>query len=223
MSPSADKTKGRVFLVDDHALVREWLTTLINQQPDLVACGEAANVPEALEGIAAAKPDVAVVDLSLEGASGVELIARLKLSHPGLGVLVLTMHEETRFAERALGAGAKGYLTKREATKKIIEAIRKVRGGELYFSAHVAQKLAARFLEGDCPAGPQSVERLSAREREVFELLGQAQKGTQIAQRLGIDVKTVHTYCTRIREKLKLDSSVELLREAFRWHDKKPQ
>ena len=213
--------KGKVFLVDDHPLVREWLTNLIVQQPDLSVCGEADSVITAIEGIARSNPDVAVVDLSLNGPSGFDLLKHLKTTRPTLAVLVLSMHEESHFAERALRAGAKGYIMKREATRKIIDAIRHLLAGGVYLSEAVSQSVAANVVHAKTAAGGPPLDRLSARELAVFELLGQGQEAHDIAARLQISAKTVHTYFARIREKLNLNSSTELLREAFHWHEQR--
>src|SRR2546427_10966243 len=142
------KPKRKVFLVDDHPLVREWLTNLINQQPDLAVCGESESAPEAFQAIAASKPDVAILDLSLKDSSGIELIKQLKESHPNVAVLVLSMHEEGHYAERALRAGAKGYVMKRETTRKVIDVVRRVLEGKLYISQKVAEVMAARLVQG---------------------------------------------------------------------------
>src|SRR5262249_28270791 len=155
-------------LVDDHPLVRESLTNLIDQQPDLRVCGEAGSASTALAGIGAARPDVAIVDVSLDGRSGLELIRDLRRQHPELAILVLSMHDEKVFAERALRAGARGYIMKREATKKVILAIRRVQQGGVWVSESVSDVLAQRLSDG-AAAGPESpVARLSDREIEVF-------------------------------------------------------
>ncbi len=219
MPPPTPEPKGKVFLVDDHPLVREWLTNLIVQQPDLSVCGEADSVTAAIDGIARSNPDVAVVDLSLSGPSGFELLKHLKTTHPALAVLVLSMHEEAHFAERALRAGAKGYIMKREATRKIIEGIRRLVAGGVYLSEAVSQRVAANVVHAKASAGGLPLDRLSDRELAVFELLGQGREANDIAARLQINAKTVHTYFARIREKLNLNSSTELLREAFHWHE----
>ncbi|SRR5258706_8995657 len=221
MSTAADKHRKRVFLVDDHPLVREWLTNLINQQPDLSVCGESENAPQALQAISASKPDIAIVDLSLKDSSGIELIKALKEAQPGVAVLVLSMHDETHYAERALRAGAKGYVMKRETTRKVIEAIRRILDGKLYISEKVAEVLAGRVAEGRRPEGLSPVEKLSDRELEVFEMLGQGQGTRQISETLRVSVKTVQAYCARIKEKMNLSSATELLREAIRWSEKK--
>src|SRR5258708_27146843 len=148
MTAHLDKNKKRVFLVDDHPLVREWLTNLINQQPDLAVCGETESAPRALQAIAAAQPDVAIVDISLKDSSGIELIKSLKLSHPDVAVLVLSMHDESLYAERALRAGAKGYIMKRETTRKVIEGIRQLLDGKVFVSDTVKEAMTVRLIEG---------------------------------------------------------------------------
>ena len=221
MNTATDKHRKRVFLVDDHPLVREWLTNLINQQPDLSVCGESENAPQALQAISASKPHIAIVDLSLKDSSGIELIKALKEAQPSVAVLVLSMHDETHYAERALRAGAKGYVMKRETTRKVIEAIRRILEGKLYISEKVAEVLAGRLAEGRRPEGFSPVEQLSDRELEVFEMLGQGQGTRQISETLRVSVKTVQAYCARIKEKMNLSSATELLREAIRWSEKK--
>ena len=209
----------RVFLVDDHPLVREWLTNLINQQTDLAVCGEAETGPQALQAIVDLKPDVAIVDISLKDSSGIELIKDLKQAIPDTAVLVLSMHEEPHYAERALRAGAKGYIVKRETTRKVIAAIRQVLSGAVYLSEQLAATLATQYVTGKKVTQASPVEQLSDRELEVFELLGQGRGTRQIAEVLKVSVKTVQAYCGRIKEKLNLNSATELLREAVRWHE----
>ncbi len=221
MTAVAEKQKRKVFLVDDHPLVREWLTNLINQQPDLVVCGETESAPQALQAIAQARPDVAIVDISLKDSSGIELIKSLKQSQPAVAVLVLSMHDESLYAERALRAGAKGYIMKRETTKKVIDAIRRVLEGKLYISNIVAEAITARSVTGKVPASQTPIEQLSDRELEVFEMLGQGLGTRQIAETLRVSIKTVQVYCARMKEKMNLGSGTELLREAFRWNETK--
>lgn len=217
MTAETRGSKKSIFLVDDHPLVREWLTNLINQQPDLSVCGEAETAPQAMQAISALKPDVAIVDISLKKSSGIELIKDLRQRQPAVAVLVLSMHEEAHYAERALRAGARGYIMKRETTRKVIAAIRKVLAGEHYISDEIATALATQFVTGKAPAEQSPVEQLSDRELEVFELLGQGRGTRQIAETLSVSVKTVQAYCARIKEKLNLSSATELLREAVRW------
>jgi len=219
MATEKTAVKKRVFLVDDHPLVREWLTNLINQQPDLTVCGEAETGPQAMEGILQLKPDVAIIDISLKDSSGIELIKDLKQTQPGTAALVLSMHEESHYAERALRAGAKGYIVKRETTRKVITAIRQVLAGGIYISEELAAILATQFVTGKGLPRQSPVDQLSDRELEVFELLGQGRGTRQIAENLKVSVKTVQAYCGRIKEKLNLASATELLREAVRWHE----
>jgi DNA-binding NarL/FixJ family response regulator len=221
MDTTTDATapKRSVYLVDDHPLVREWLTNLINQQVDLTVCGEAESGPQARQGIAAAQPDVAIVDIALKDSSGIELIKDLKQSCPNVAVLVLSMHEESHYAQRALRAGARGYIMKRDTTRKVIAAIRQVLEGKVYVSESVTAAMAEQFMGGKTLAANSPVEQLSDRELEVFELLGQGRGTRQIAESLRVSVKTVQAYCARIKEKLNLASATELLREAVRWHE----
>ena len=221
MTTPSDRNKKKVFLVDDHPLVREWLTNLINQQPDLAVCGESETAPKALQAIAGLKPDVAIVDISLKDSSGIELIKDLKEFHPSVAVLVLSMHDETHYAERSLRAGAKGYVMKRETTKKIIDAIRRLLEGKLYISEKVLESMTGRFVESKRTSSPSPVAELSDRELEVFEMLGQGQGTRQIAETLRLSVKTVQAYCARMKDKMNLNSATELLREAIRWNETK--
>ncbi len=210
--------KKRIFLIDDHPLVREWLTQLINQQPDLVVCGEAETAPAALEALATASVDLAIVDLSLKDSSGLELIKNLQRLEPGVPVLVLSMHDEALYAERAFRAGARGYVNKRESAQKVVEAVRRLLEGKLYVSEKAAEVLAGQTLRGASPGRP-AIERLSDRELEVFKKLGQGIGTRQIAEDFCVSIKTVQAYCARIKEKLNVGSATELLREAVRWHD----
>jgi DNA-binding NarL/FixJ family response regulator len=213
--------KNRIFLVDDHPLVREWLTNLINQQPDLEVCGECESAPQALQKIIELNPDVAVVDISLKDSSGVELIKSLRQAHPKVQVLVLSMHEESLYAERALRAGARGYVMKRETTRKVIEAIHTVLAGKLYLSDHVKEALATRLVDKAAAGNQTPPELLSDRELEVFEMLGRGQGTRLIAENLNVSVKTVQAYCARMKEKMGLSNATELLREAIRWNESK--
>lgn len=213
------KTKARIFLVDDHPLVREWLTNLIHQQPDLLVCGEAESAPQALEAVAKSRPEIAIVDISLKNGSGIELIKNIRTVAPEVAVIVLSMHDESLYAERALRAGARGYIMKRETAKKVIAAIRQVLQGKLYLSDAMRAHFAEKFVGGDPPSTSLPIGQLSDRELEVFQLLGQGYETRQIAVSLNISMKTVQAFCARIKEKLSLASATELLREAVRWHD----
>ena len=214
-------SKIKVLLVDDHPLVREGLVNLISQEAGSQICGEAGSEPQALEIIRTVQPHVAIVDISLENGSGIELIKSIKAMFPAVTVLVLSMHDEALYAERALRAGARGYIMKREAAKKVIQAIRCVLAGQLYVSEKIAARLAEKFVEGRLVTTPSPIEQLSNRELEVFELLGLGHNTRQIADHLHVGFKTVQAYSARIKEKLKLANATELLREAIRWQEKR--
>jgi DNA-binding NarL/FixJ family response regulator len=217
-----NKPKIKIYLVDDHPLVREWLTNLIHQQPDLAVCGEAEDAPHALQHITALKPDVAIVDLSLKQGSGIELIKNLKAMQPGTAIIVLSMHDERLYAERALRAGARGYIMKRETAKKVITAIRQVLAGKIYMSESLTAVFAEKFVDGGLPASGSLVEQMSDRELEVFHLLGQGLETRQVAKAMNISMKTVQAHCANIKNKLKLTNAAELLREAVRWQENHP-
>jgi DNA-binding NarL/FixJ family response regulator len=210
----------RVYLVDDHPLVRESLASLIERQPDLNVCGEADSAAAALAGIAETDPDVAIVDLSLGEQSGLDLIRQINLEHPNVAVLVLSMHDEALFAVRALRAGARGYIMKREASGKVILAIRRVRDGAIAVSERVTDSLTSKIFRGGGVARESTpMESLSDRELEVFRLLGEGRTTKQIAAALNLSGKTVQAYYARIKDKLGAESALELLREAIRWSE----
>jgi DNA-binding NarL/FixJ family response regulator len=213
--------KIKILLVDDHPLVREGVANLIHQQPDLEVCGEAGSQPQALQLIGTMQPDIAIVDISLENGSGLELMKSIKSMYPGVAMLALSMHDESLYAERALRAGARGYLMKREAAKKVIQGIRAVLAGQMFISEKVSSMMAKRFVEGRT-AATSPVELLSDRELEVFQLLGRGQSTRQIAEHLNVGFKTVQAYCARIKEKLQLANATELLRAAMQWNDQQP-
>jgi DNA-binding NarL/FixJ family response regulator len=217
MPANEEPSKRRVFLVDDHPLVREWLTTLINQQSDLAVCGEAGDAAQALSAIGELQPDAAVIDVTLASGSGIELIKDLRKCCPRLAIVVLSMHDESLYAERALRAGARGYVTKRETTKKIVTAIRKVLEGGIYTSEHFASLIAEKLVEGGRGGVNSPVAQLSDRELEVFKMLGSGQETRHIGESLSISMKTVQVYCARIKDKLNVKTMNELLREAVRW------
>ncbi|MDR3456573.1 MAG: response regulator transcription factor [Verrucomicrobiae bacterium] len=210
--------KNKIMLVDDHPLVREWLTNLINDEPDFEVCGVAGNAPEALALTGTLQPQVVIVDISLEGGSGLELIKDIKALQPQIRLLVLSMHDELQYAERAMRAGAAGYIMKREATGKVLEGLRTVLQGRLYFSNEVNAMLAQKHVSG---AGdqPMALESLSDRELEVFQLLGRGLSTRQVSEQMHVGFKTVHVYCSRIREKLNFATINELVFQAIRWHE----
>ena len=209
--------KAKIFIADDHPLVREWLANLIEKNSDLTVCGEAEDAVTALEGIAGTQPDLAIIDLSLGSDSGIDLIRSIRSSYPDVAMIVLSMHDERVYAERVIRAGARGYVMKRESTKKIIDAIHEVLQGNLYLSKEMTELLVEKLMSSNPAHVGLPIAQLSDRELEVFKLIGQGYEINEIAKMLNVNHKTVHTYSTRIREKLKLDSSAELLREALRW------
>jgi len=217
-----NKSPVKIFLVDDHPLVREWLSNLIHQQPDMAVCGESADAPHALQEISTTKPDVAIVDISLKHGSGTELIKDLKALQPDVAVIVLSMHDERLYAERALRAGARGYIMKSETAKKVIMAIRHVLTGKIYMSESLAAIFAEKFVDGRLPASGSLVDQLSDRELEVFQLLGKGYETRQVAEMMKVSMKTVQAHCAHIKEKLKLTNAAELLREAVRWQENYP-
>lgn len=208
-----------ILIVDDHPLVRESLTTLIQQHPGLAVCGEASSQSEALSAIEETHPDLVIVDISLGRGSGLDLIKDIRDRHPELKILVLSMHDEAVYAERAVRAGAHGYVMKKESTRKVIDAIRHVMSGELFLNPEILSSLAKKFVSGRPPTGALTVDELSDRELEVFRLLGQGYETREIAQVLEVSIKTVQTYCARIKEKLRIRNGTELLREAVQWSE----
>jgi DNA-binding NarL/FixJ family response regulator len=219
MGESRNQLTGRVrvLIVDDHPLVRESLKRIIQQQPDLSVCGEADNGGEALKLVAATKPHLVILDLTLKDSHGLELIKNLRDSYPKVISLVFSMHEETLHAERAIRAGARGYVAKEEPPAKILQAIRKVLSGDIYWSEKAANWVASRIASRSRPSLDFSVDLLTDRELQVFELMGGGQNTRQIAAVLHIDTSTVETYRARIKEKLNLKSTSELLQYAIRF------
>lgn len=214
-----EEKKHRIFIVDDHPLVREGLSNLINQQADLSVCGEAEDAAQALAGIGVKKPDLALIDISLKTASGLELVKDLRVHFPNVALIVLSMHDELLYAERALRAGARGYVMKRETSKDVLTAIRRVLEGDVYVSERVLNAMARRLGTPRKAAAGSPVEQLSDRELEIFRLLGQGLTTSQIAQDLHLSLKTVQAYCARAKDKFGVTSLAELLRAAIRWED----
>jgi DNA-binding NarL/FixJ family response regulator len=218
MKKETNKAKNiRVFLVDDHPLVRQALKQAMRHEQDMEVCGEADDREEALKGIAVASPDLAIVDLRLRDSDGLELVRDIRDRHPKVLSLVLSMQDESLTAERAVRAGARGYISKREAPGKIIEAVRKVLGGEIYWSEKAAAHVASKIASPAHPANSSAIDQLSERELQVFEQIGGGYSTSDIAETLHIDISTVETYRARIKEKLNLKSGSELLQTAIRW------
>lgn len=206
----------RVVIVDDHPVVRAGLAALIDAESDLTVCGQAQDAREALRVVDAARPDMVLVDLSLGGTSGLELIKHL-VGRP-VRVLVVSMHDDTTWTERALAAGALGYVHKSEATRDIVQAIRRVMTGRPYVSDSISERMLQRMV-GAGPGGAKgsSVDALSDRELEIFERIGRGMTTQEIGEALALSPKTVQTYRQRIKEKLGLETAAELSSEATRW------
>jgi len=211
-------TKKRILIVDDHPMMREGLAQLIEHEPDLVTAGQAESAAQAVQAIAVAQPDLLLLDISLPDKNGIEVIKDVHTLHPALSILVVSMHDESLYAERVLRAGARGYIMKQEGGKKLMLAIRQVLAGQIY----VSEKISAKILEtfsGHRPNSKSPVEKLSDREFEVFQLLGQGEGTRQIAQRLHLSIKTVEVHRANVRKKLELASGGELVHYAIRWNE----
>jgi DNA-binding NarL/FixJ family response regulator len=206
-----------VLVVDDHPLMRQGLALLINQQQDMQVCGEAEEAQAAMHAIAQLRPDIMILDISLNGPDGLELLKNIRASDPDLPVLVLSMHDEAIYAERALRARANGYIMKQEATEKVLVAVRRILNGEIYLSERMSNKMLQQYV-GGAPAMIQSrIASLSDRELEVFRLIGEGRATREIAEELHLSVKTVETYQAHIKEKLALRSGRELIQHAIQW------
>jgi len=212
------ENKKRIFIVDDHPIVREGLITIINHEKDFEVCGEADEAREAFKAISELNPDVVIVDIALKSSDGIELTKNLKARYPTLPVIVLSIHDELTYAERALRAGAQAYLMKEVVSENVVTAIRTVLSGEIYVSNTMGKKLLRKMAaagKADTISAP--IDSLSDRELEIFRLIGQGYKPSKIAQSMHLSVKTVETYRARIKEKLNLADADELLRYAIRW------
>jgi DNA-binding NarL/FixJ family response regulator len=207
--------KAKVFLVDDHPIVRQGLGLLINREPDLVVCGEAEDAPSALQRMASAQPDLMVIDISLDGPDGLELLKTIRLKEPILPVLILSMHEESTYAERSLRAGANGYIMKQEATERVLVAIRRILEGKVYLSERLTNKMLEQFVHGAGSSKNNPLTTLSDRELEVYRLIGAGHGTRQIAEELHVSVKTVESYQAHIKEKLSLRNGRELVQHAI--------
>jgi len=207
--------KAKVFLVDDHPIVRQGLGLLINREPDLVVCGEAEDGPSALQAMVSAQPDLMVIDISLDGPDGLELLKTIRLKEPILPVLILSMHEESTYAERSLRAGANGYIMKQEATERVLVAIRRILEGKVYLSERLTNKMLEQFVHGAGSSKNNPLTTLSDRELEVYRLIGAGHGTRQIADELHVSVKTVESYQAHIKEKLSLRNARELVQHAI--------
>ena len=211
-----DTSKHRVFVVDDHPIVRQGLAQLINSEPDLVVSGQGEDAYGSLRAIRENKPDLCLVDVSLKDSDGIELLKELKAQAPELPVLILSMHDESLYAERALRAGAKGYIMKQEAPQTLLGAIRKVLNGEVYVSEKMGATLLQRMVGSKKSQAALPMDRLTDRELEIFRMIGAGMSVKEIADKLFLSAKTVEAHREHIKEKLNLKSSAELLRFAIR-------
>ncbi len=207
----------KIMIVDDHPAVREGLAVRICAQPDLEVCGEAADIPQAMDVAKSVSPDVAVVDIQLKTGNGLDLIERLKAHDDSIRILVWSMYRDDIYAQRALRAGALGYINKECTTGRIIDAIRRVREGKIYLAEETANHLLNQHVAGSKQGKPTGVESLSNRELEVFRYIGQGMSASQIAQRLRRSTHTVEAHRQAIKRKLKLKTAAELQREAVQW------
>lgn len=216
-TPKPTEQKRQIVIVDDHPVVRQGLSQLINQEADLFVCGTAEDIPGALKLIAASRPEVVIVDLSLKDASGLELIKDIKTRHPKTLILVLSMLDESFYAERVLRAGAQGYIMKEAAAEKVIVALRRILGGQVYLSDAMSSRILMGFVGGKPADDGLPVKQLSDRELEVFEMIGQGIGTRQIAEKLHLSVKTIESHRANIKTKLKLNNAAELLQQAIMW------
>lgn len=208
--------KSKVLIVDDHALIREGLKRFLDMEDDLSVCGEAEEGQQALQLIAERKPDVAIVDLGLSGMSGLDLIKNIKKKFPRLPILVLSMHDESIYVERTLRAGARGYIMKRGGSTEVLKALRRVIDGKVYVSESMTEKMLGKVARANTPSS-SSIESLSDREFEVFQLLGKGFRVSAIAERLHVSVKTVEFYRDQVKKKLKMSTTATLRQYAVQW------
>jgi DNA-binding NarL/FixJ family response regulator len=207
----------RILIVDDHPLRRQGLIGLISTQPEFEVCGEASGIAEARQLAAASHPDVAIIDLTLKDGSGIELIKEFRERYHDMRLLVVSMHDESLFAERALRAGASGYVSKHEAIRTIVQAVRTVLAGKLYLSQTMTDRMLHMAVGTRANGSVSPVERLTDREIEIFEMIGQGLTSRQIARHLELSPKTVETHREHIKEKLELKNGIELTRHAVQW------
>lgn len=210
--------KTRILIVDDHPMMRQGLAALINNEPDLAICCEAENAAQAMEAIAAKNPDMVLADITLPDKSGLELIKDIQALHPGMRVLVISMHDESLYAERVLRAGGRGYIMKQEGGKRLMEGIRQVLAGQIYVSEKMSRRILELFSGQHTGSnGSSPVEKLTDREFEVFEHIGAGKSTRDIAEKLHLSVKTVEVHRLHIKDKLAIRTAPELIRYAVRW------
>jgi Response regulator containing a CheY-like receiver domain and an HTH DNA-binding domain len=213
--PTGKKTQ--ILIVDDHPVTRAGLSHLINHQPDMIICGEAESAAQAMDVLTSSQPDLLLIDLTLPGKSGLELVKDVKAMRPDLLMLVVSMHDESLYADRVLRAGARGYITKHEGGEKLITAIRQVLSGKIYVSESMSAHILEIFSGGQTALYRSSIEKLSDREFEVFESLGAGLSSQQIAKKLHLSAKTVDAHRANIKTKLSMKTTAELIAYAARW------
>ncbi|QXD33421.1 MAG: DNA-binding response regulator [Verrucomicrobia bacterium TMED71] len=209
----------RIYIVDDHPLVRQGLSQIVASEADMEICGEAEDSPAAIRGVGEANPDAIIVDISLKGANGIELIKNLKAIHDDIPILVFSMHDETIYAQRALRAGAKAYVMKKESPSKVIDAIRKIIQGEIYVSPSVADQVLHQIVNGPGNVSTSPVDRLTDRELEVVQLIGRGLSSREVAESLHLSVKTIESHRAHVKEKLSLRNATELVQFSVQWVD----
>jgi DNA-binding NarL/FixJ family response regulator len=214
---AAQPKKYRVLLVDDHPIVRQGLALLIDREPDLCVCGEAEGAHSAFHAITTLCPDIVVLDISLSGPDGLDVLKELRLKTSSLAVLILSMHDESIYAERAMRAGANGYIMKQEATEKVLVAIRRILQGDVYLSDRLTTTMLQHYVRGSSPSKLSPLVNLTDRELEVFRLIGEGHATRQIADELHLSVKTIESYQAHIKEKLALRNARELVQHAIEW------
>lgn len=209
--------KKRVFLVDDHPLMRQGIAQLINEQPDMTVCGEAEDASSGLKGIEQMHPDAAIIDISLRGTNGIELIKNVKALYRFLPILVLSMHDENVYAQRVLRAGALGYVMKQDAAERVVEALRRTLGGEIYVSEKVGSQMLHQAISGRGKPETSPIDRLSDRELEVIQAIGRGKATREIAEELKVSVKTIESHRAHIKDKLGLRNASELVKFSVQW------
>lgn len=209
----------RIYIVEDHPLVRQGLSQVVASEADMEICGEAEDSPAAIRGVGEANPDAIIVDISLKGANGLELIKNLKAIHEDIPILVFSMHDETIYAQRALRAGAKAYVMKKESPSKVVDAIRKIIQGEIYVSPSVSDQVLHQIVNGPGNVSTSPVDRLTDRELEVVQLIGRGLSSREIAESLHLSVKTIESHRAHVKEKLSLRNATELVQFSVQWVD----
>jgi DNA-binding NarL/FixJ family response regulator len=213
-----EPTEKTIYLVDDHPVVTKGIAMVLNEEPDLKVCGSSDDVDQVLRDINTMNPDLVIVDISLKGANGLDLVKALKTRHPDLKTMILSMHDESLYAERALKSGARGYLMKNEVSETIVDAVREVLGGGIYLSKKMSSRFLQRYVVKGDEQSRDPLDILTNRELEVFRFIGQGYAPREIASCMGLKVKTIETYRERIKQKLDFTSSTEMNRYAITWY-----